>query len=192
MPPRDFFELADAEAEAYLAAYRRAGPERLAWLERKVETNGGADAAVLDRSPESLVPLWRWFVSWHDAGGGDGELLGVPMWYEPDPPGATALPPAVLWIVDAIGYYFAEVVATNVPGVGWTVAKSPKRLRYEDRNKPVLASASGARLSPVDVVYVGAVRLVLFGGERGSREDGNLLRVLRVWETNLGAGGAAR
>ena len=184
MPPRDFSELQEAEAEAYLEAYRAAAPERLQWLEQKLASGG--EPVALDRAPESLVPLWRWFVAWHDAGHRNGQTPpGNPMWYEADEPGAEALDPPTLWIVDGVGYYLAEVVTVNVPGVGWAVATSPKRLRYEDRNKPVLIGPSGARLSPVDVAYVGAVRLVLMGGTRGSREDDSLLRVFQRWESVL-------
>ncbi len=183
MPPRDLFELEDSEAEAYFAAYRAAAPERLGWLEREVA------GLSLDRTPESLVPLWRWFVSWYDArADAEPDVDGLPMWYEPDPAGATALPPAVLWIVDAIGYYLGEVVAAHVPGVHWVVAKSAKRLRYADRNRPVLKGSSGARLSPVNIVYVAALKVVL----DGYREEDELLRVFRIWEKKLEAATAAR
>ncbi len=185
MPPRDFSELQEAEAEAYLEAYRAAAPERLQWLEQRLASGGGASVA-LDRAPESLIPIWRWFVAWHDAGHGNGQTPpGTPMWYEPDTPGADALDPPTLWIVDGIGYYLAEVVTMNVPGVDWAVASSPKRLRFEDRNKPVLIGPSGARLSPVDVAYVCALRLIMMGGARGSREDDDLLRVFQRWESVL-------
>jgi hypothetical protein len=185
MPPRDFFELEEAEAEAYLDAYRAVARERLAWLERVVAARGGEPVA-LDGTPESLVPLWRWFVAWHDAGHVNGQTPpGTPMWYEPDEPGAEALDPPTLWIVDGIGYYLAEVVTMNVPGVDWAVSTSPKRLRYEDRNKPVLIGPSGARLSPVDLAYGGAVLLIMMGGARGSREDDDLLRLFQRWESVL-------
>jgi hypothetical protein len=47
----------------------------------------------------------------------------------------------------------------------------------------VMCAFGGARLSPVDVAYVGAVRLVVLGGARGSREDDSLVRVFRRWES---------
>ena len=90
------------------AAYLAAAPGRLAWLERKLAETGGPAVGTLDRSAESLVPLWRWFVSWHDAGGGAD---GSP-WYAADPAGPPALTPATLWVVDGIGYHVAEVVRT--------------------------------------------------------------------------------
>jgi hypothetical protein len=81
-----------------------------------------------------------------------------------------------------VGYYLAEVVAANVPGVGWGVAESPKRLRLEDRNKPVLKGPTGARLSPVDIVYTGVAKVAFFDK---AREADHLLEVYRIWESTL-------
>ena len=55
MPPVDYSELSDEEAQRRFDELTYSSPERVAWLRREV-------GDVLDLTPESLVPLWEWFV----------------------------------------------------------------------------------------------------------------------------------
>ena len=112
MPPKDFSELSDEEAEGYFALVHGggAGPGRPAAPEVGEE--------ALDLSPESLVPVWEWFLGRREAGGAqDGGVLG---WYEPDPPelAAERLPPDVLSDIDLIAAYFASVLLRERLGGG--------------------------------------------------------------------------
>ena len=55
MPPVDYSELSDEEAQRRFDELTSSSPERVAWLRQEV-------GDVLDLTPESLVPLWEWFV----------------------------------------------------------------------------------------------------------------------------------
>jgi hypothetical protein len=166
VPPKDFSELSDEEAEAYFASYTAAVPDRVARLRREV----GEEA--LDLSPESLVPAWEWFLGRREAEPAqDGHVLG---WYEPDPPelAAERLAPGVLSDIDLIAAYFASVLLENVSGAEWAIGRLPKRMEYEAQNKPLVQLPEAGEADPVGVVYSLAVRVVLLGGER----DPNALR----------------
>jgi hypothetical protein len=172
VPPKDFSELSDDEAEAYFASYTEAVPARAARLRAEV----GED--TLDFSPESLVPAWEWFVRREDGRADrDGEL---PPWYEPDPPESAAgrLSPATLRDVDALAAYLAEVFLRSVAGAEWGIGKLPKRMEYEAQNKPVLRLPGAGEADPVGVAYSLAVRVALLGG---GREPDTLLGAYRAW-----------
>ena len=131
MPPVDYSELSDEEAQRRFDELTSSSPERVAWLRREV-------GDVLDLTPESLVPLWEWFVRREGARSDRGGEL--PAWYEPDPPelASQRLSPATLRDVDAMAHYLAEVFLHNVPGAAWGIGKLPKRMKYAHQNKPVV------------------------------------------------------
>ena len=171
MPPVDHSELSDEEAQLRFDELTSSSPERIAWLR-------GELGDVLDLTPESLVPLWEWFVrregSRSDRG---GEL---PSWYEPDPPelASQRLSPATLRDVDAMALYFAEVLLQNVPGAAWGIGKLPKRMKYAHQNKPVVKLDDDQDVNPVGIVYGNAVRVALMGE---TTEPDTLLAVYRAW-----------
>lgn len=171
MPPVDYSELSDEEAQRRFDALTSSSPERIAWLRAEV-------GEALDLSPESLVPLWEWFVRReHGRRDRGGE---VPAWYEADPPelAAQRLSPATLRDVDAIGLYLAEVFLRNVPGAAWGIAKLPKRMRYAHQNKPVVKLDDDQDVDTIGIAYGGAVKVALMG--EGSEPDA-LLQVFRAW-----------
>ena len=171
MPPLDYSELSDEEAQRRFDELTSSSPERVAWLRREV-------GDVLDLTPESLVPLWEWFVRREGARSDRGGEL--PSWYEPDPPelAAQRLSPATLRDVDALALYFAEVLLHNVPEAGWGIGKLPKRMKYAHQNKPVVKLADDQDVNPVAIVYGNAVRVALMG--EGSEPD-TLLAAYRAW-----------
>lgn len=171
MPPVDYSELSDEEAQRRFDELTSSSPERVAWLRREV-----GDA--LDLSPESLVPLWEWFVRREAARRDrDGEL---PSWYEPDPPelASQRLSPATLRDVDAIALYLAEIFLRNVPGAAWAIGKLPKKMKYAHQNKPVVKIEDDQDVNPIGIVYGNAVRVGLMG--EGNEPD-TLLEAYRAW-----------
>ena len=169
MPPLDYSELTDEEARQRFESFTATVPERVAALRAEV------GEGVLDFSPESLVPLWEWFLR-REGGGGD-----VPAWYVPDPPEVAAerLSPATLRDVDAIGAYVAEIFLRNAEGAEWAIAKLPERMKYVHQNKPVIKLGE-QDVDPVGIVYANAVRSVLLGME--SAPDA----LLQTYRANLG------
>ncbi len=170
MPPKDFFSLGDAEAEAFFEAYVARAEPRLDEFRAEVSASGGPE---LDGSPESLVPLWGWFVARPHAA--DGEL---PPWYEPDPPDVAAerLPAGALRDVDGIALYLALAFRRALGGLDWGIGHEPPRRRYVSQNRPVL-KAGGYDIDVLQVAYNLAMR-TLVGRDT---DDEALLRAFRAW-----------
>ena len=171
MPPVDYSQLSDEEAQRSFDELTASSAESVASLRREV-------GDVLDLTPESLVPLWEWFVRREHARRDRGGEL--PAWYTPDPPelASQRLSPATLRDVDAIGLYLAEVFLHNVPGAAWGIGKLPKRMRYAHQNKPVVKLDDDQDVDPIGIAYGGAVKVALMGD--GAEPDA-LLQVYRAW-----------
>ena len=170
MPPLDYSELTDEEAQRRFESFTASVPERASALRAEV----GED--VLDLSPESLVALWEWFVRREGSRGERGGEL--PSWYLPDPPEVAAqrLSPATLRDVDAVGSYLAEVFLHNVDGAQWGIGKLPKKMKYVNQNKPVV-KIGDHDIDPIGVVYANAVRVALMNT---GQEPDALLRAYRM------------
>jgi hypothetical protein len=171
MPPVDYSELSDEDAQRLFEQLTDSSPERVAALRREV-------GDVLDLTPESLVPLWEWFVRRESPRSDSGGEL--PAWYEPDPPqlAPQRLSPATLRDVDAIGLYLAEVFLTNVPGAAWGIGKLPAKMKYAHQNKPVVKLDADQDADPIGIAYGNAVRVALM--DEG-REQDTLLSAYRAW-----------
>lgn len=174
MPPKDFFNLGDAEAEAFFAAYVARAEPRLEEFRQEVAATGGPPEAELDGSRESLVGVWTWFVG-RDRDGGGGEL---PPWYEPDPPEVAGerLPPATLRDADGLALYLALAFRRALPGLEWGIGRMPARKRYVSQNKPVL-KGDGYDVDVLQVAYIHALKAA--DGE--DTEPDALLRTFNAW-----------
>lgn len=152
MPDKRFDEMSAAEAQAYFDAYVAAGPARIQWLREKT-------GLALERTPESLVALWSWFLDWARAGGTHEPMEGLPMWCFPsredereplrwDDPRADAisgrppLPPAAAWFADAASYFLVEVLQTAVPRLHYRLYRDdPRNINF---NQPVIDTGDAA------------------------------------------------
>ena len=65
IPPlqKPFYELTHEETEAYLQWHLAHLRERIDYLSETVSRELGVPRSALDGSPESLIPLWEWFLS---------------------------------------------------------------------------------------------------------------------------------
>jgi hypothetical protein len=177
-----FDDLSEADARFFFQAFVARMPARLAAFRREIAAEGGPAESDLDASPESLVPLWRWFVAtfgaveegtrpppaWDD----------LPPWYAPDEPGdPDALPPWVVWFADGLTYYWAACFQRSHPEMHWELGTAPKRLRVVDENHPLLRG-HGIQMSPLQLMTV-AVRGVVVQGV--DREPDRLLRLHERW-----------
>jgi len=178
MPPRDFSALSADEAEEYLRERLAGAPERLAAFRRGVVATGGPGRDELDGSPESLVPLWEWFL--HREAAREERGGPLPDWYEPDPPelAGERLSPATLRDLDGIATYLPEVALRELPESEWVVGDAPRAAGYVAQGKPVLRLPRGDELDPVAVAYTLGVRVALFGE---AREPDALLSTFRAW-----------
>ena len=173
MPFKDFFGLDEREAEAYFEAHVARAAPRLDEFRSEVAATGGPPAERLDGSPESLVPLWRWFVARPRAGGGE-----LPPWYEPDPPGTEGerLPASALRDVDGLALYLALAFRQALGPLGWGIGREPPRKKYVSQHRPVL-KADGYDIDTLLIAYNLAMR-TLAGQDT---DDQALLRAFRAW-----------
>jgi hypothetical protein len=172
MPPKDFFGLGDAEAEAFFDAYVARAGSRLDEFRREVAASGGPSEPELDGSPDSLIGLWRWFVARPRADGGE-----LPPWYEPDAPGTTgALPASTLRDVDGLALYLALAFREAIGGLEWGIGKLPPRKQYVSQNKPLL-KGDGYDIDVLQVAYSLAQRVAM----GRDTDDEALLRAFNAW-----------
>ena len=170
-----WIDLSREEAEAYLEQFLREQPERLEQLVRLSESSGGPRPELLDYSPQSLVPLWRWArqrLSWN-AAYEPPAVIGdpprhvpvredlpppgeVPSWAGAHPREFARFSAETLWLIDMITRYFAEVLRRANPDACWQVAHS--RISGEvNENQPVLKWAAG-NVNPRSILVVIASR----------------------------------
>ncbi len=125
-------ELPSAEARQVFDRFLAGQPERLAAFMAEVRRRGGP-AAELDRSIESLEPLWAWFVAKHRArrfGGRHRQPRSPatdermrsqdpPWWYDFHPQFGQELGPYLARLATGVGdYYFACALEAR-PTSGW-------------------------------------------------------------------------
>lgn len=160
-------ELTAAEAEARAAATLASLPAKVERLRRDIAATG-TDPAFLDAGRAGLVPLWRWVVAWHDAGGST-RAAELPDWYEPDPPAVAGqrLSPATLQLVDLLGAHLAQVFMAAVPDLRWVVVPARGKGRIEDVHvhQPVLRG-SIIDVNPRHLAMGKAIRLTLWDEDR--------------------------
>lgn len=173
MPPKNFYNLDEDAAGAFLELFTARAGTRLEEFRREVAARGGPDEAAFDETPESLVGVWQWFVE--HAGDGGGEL---PPWYEPDPPelAAERPPPEVLHDADGLALYLARVFQRALPELEWGLGREPKRMRYEAQNRPVL-KGDGYDVDVLTVAYVKALRL----RDGADQDPQSLLDTFHAW-----------
>ena len=179
MPPKHFDALTEAEARAFLERYVATTADRLERFLDLVAETGGPSRAILDRSPESLVPLHVWFVSRARRADASDAAGPLPDWYEPDPPELSAQRVAPRTIVDADGLalYFGEVLRRAMPQLRWDIGKEPKRFRYAHQHKPLL-KAGELDIDVIGIAYGMGVRVAIMDT---GREPEALLDVYRAW-----------
>ena len=178
MPPKQFDALTEAEARAFLERYVATADDRLERFLDLVAESGGPSRAILDRAPESLVPLYAWYVTRArraDASDAEGVL---PDWYEPDVPelATKRLAPRTIADADGVALYLAAVLRRAWPELEWGIGALPKRLRYAHQHKPVL-KAGDTDINVIGIAYGLGVRVAIMD----TREPEALLDAYRAW-----------
>ncbi|QNN53989.1 hypothetical protein [Nocardioides mesophilus] len=134
-----YHEMSKREAAAALEEFRRERPPARLRLEERLARDGADPGQMLDGSPESLTPLWRWArerltvraepqqeatgPSWLRHGGGGPERL---------------LSDDSIDLLDGLTSYLCQVVERGAPDAVWRVGHDRVR-NYGWENHPVLA-----------------------------------------------------
>ena len=194
----NYRDLTKTEAAAALQEFLDERGPALERLRERLVADGQDPAALLDGTPESLVPLWRWLLSrltsLDTSGATDPASVpreSWPSWERYTTEEEPTLSLDSLILLDGLVSYLAAVVRKRVPLARWEIARD-RHKRYQFNNHPVLvrgtgeihnflpdriwisagASLRGVRESPEDVMAVYARRLIeqLNGSDGGAAE----------------------
>ena len=139
MPMLDYSALIPAQAQELHQREVARHNTVLASLADRVAANGG-DPAALDGTPGSLVPLWRWYVAWYQAGGVDRASGALPPWYTRGmDPHEVAYPDGLFVVADEVGHYLDEVALRDVPGARWRTVEERDGVRFVDFQRTAVA-----------------------------------------------------
>jgi len=116
---------------------------------------------VLDSTPESLVPVWEYFLAHITTEAKpESDLAAAPEWVRNDVSAVTFAPETkrrIIWV----SFYFAEVVQRQFPKVKWGIAK-----RAQFRNQPALLGFTHVYdLSPLTLVEAEAWKALRNGSD---------------------------
>lgn len=171
IPPisKPFDQLSKKEAQQFFDWYTAAMNDRIAYLKR-------ASGLELDYSPDSLIPLWKWFLK-----NAEIEITPEARLQELERQLRSANSPFVKevladhakqlsleteYMLQDIARYFGEVYVKNYPFIQWGFYSAPKN--ELNVNQPVLMGfpnrifpeKKGVPLPPLHVVRVCALRLL--------------------------------
>lgn len=145
----NYLDLSKAKAAAALQEFLDERGPALERLREQLVADGQDPDALLDGTPESLVPLWRWmlsrFTSLDTPGATDPGSVPRQAWpswerytFEEEP----TLSVESLTLLDGLVSYVAAVVQERAPLARWEVVRHPIK-RYAYNNHPVLVSGKG-------------------------------------------------
>lgn len=154
----DFHELTKEQAQDLMDRWLADEPARLAWLADRVSAGKGrlfdrADV-VLDRSPDSLVSLWRRVRKQLRWRGPDDvfDPARLPVWANSSPAhNHPRFSDDTLWLLDAVARYWAAVLC-QATGDRWILGRE-RVPGYIDQNKPILKRDNA---SPVRLITIQA------------------------------------
>ena len=141
-----YLNLGKVKAVAALQEFLDERGPALERLRERLVADGQDPAALLDGTPESLVPLWRWmlsrFTDLDTPGATDPASVPRETWpswerytYEEE----RTLSMESLTLLDGLVSYVAAMVQERAPLARWEVARHPIE-RYAYNNHPVLVS----------------------------------------------------
>ncbi|AOT04340.1 hypothetical protein [Arthrobacter sp. U41] len=177
---RDFSE---ARAAAALQEYLDERGPALERLRERLLADGQNPAVLLDGTPESLVPLWRWMLSRltrQDAPGATDPNSAppeeLPSWERYRPGTEPILSLESLTLIDGLVSYLGEVVQERAPMARWEFARH--RIKGYLLNKhPVLVSGTGETHNFLPMLPLIDARGVLHGVRESP--DGTMLDYAR-------------
>ncbi len=178
-PPleKDFYSLNKKEAMRYFEWFVSIIPKRIAMLRKACVSDGIGD--ILDYTPESLVPLWRWYlddVRFEEQSREEYEarLASVPdyMWHHVN---QTVVARGYRLIAWDISIYFAECMLRACPKISWGIVFKPKN--YVAVNRPILVGFE----NDLDLDTHQIVRTQMHRILDNGTDEGKLLHFFNIW-----------
>lgn len=144
----NYRDLTKAEATAALQEFLDERAPALSRLQERLGADGLNPDALLDGTPESLVPLWRWLLSsltGLDAPGATDPASAReawPSWERYTTEEEQVLSLESLTLLDGLVSYLVAVIRHHAPLARWEIAHHRVK-RYQFNNHPVLVSGTG-------------------------------------------------
>ncbi len=113
---KGIYQLNAEEAAAYFDAFTGKIPERVSYVSRICAKELRVPKSRLDCSPDSLLPLWKWFRR---------RAKTAPIPSAGAENGVRQLTPETEYILRDIGIYLGETLRKNLPGIYWTYYTEP-------------------------------------------------------------------
>ena len=177
----DFFEFTKEEAKIYFNWYMEEKGHRIEMLEKYVH-NAGVDIDF-DYSPESLIPLWRWYETIIVSEKKTEEEIAaekknMPEWLHSQISEEKISMNTLKFGMD-IAIYFAEVMIRNSEGkLHWGYVTKPKN--YINVNRPVVSGfKADLDLDPSRTVYI----LTLSSEEE--KNEKRLYNSYYIWQEDI-------
>lgn len=177
-----FKEMNKKQVEQYFNWFIQEKEKRMTQLE--ICVNQEIKSVVLDKTPESLIPLWDWFeshIEWEDKTEEElkDELVGRPEWMYPHILVHTKKATILTMALERdIAIYFAETLINNHPNIYWGYRMKPKRL--DGVNQPILLGFKG----DISVNYRRLVNVCLLKSSR-KKDKNQLYELYNIWCENV-------
>ena len=177
---KNISQLSEAEAAAYFDWFMEQMPGRVAYVSEICAKELGVSVEKMDRSPESLVLLWKWFrrraKTERVPGAANKERETM------IPQARRQLTLETEYILRDVGMYFGEVFCRNHPGICWSYYTSPKRDFFV--NHPLLKGfvdrsfekPFDACVEPIHYAGVQASKIL-----KGNSRDEDLYNIYCFW-----------
>ena len=163
-----YYEMNNEEAQAYYDWFMGILDQRIEYLSKFVAAKLNCEEKIFDLSPESLIPLWKWFLTIAEK--------------EPATVGQNdfQLSLQTEYIIRDIGMYLGKTFIKNDTYLYWTLRKKPKSDFFY--NQPVIDGfyrtlKDTPVFEPIHMTRVQAVGIM----DQTAKEDG-LFRVYEKWE----------
>jgi hypothetical protein len=185
IPPfeeKPFKDMDKTEAQTYFDWYISVIPERLEMLREYYEVSGGGSQELLNFNPESLTPLWKWYIPLMKMEKKSKDELRLefqqyPKWLKSEVlKGKFKISTASKAIADDISIYFAEVVIKNFSKAKWGFMTKPKS--YIAVNQPILICFNNnTSLEPELLIQNLCYKIM-----DGEKKSNALFDLFKVWE----------
>ena len=151
-------------------------------LEDFISQSGGSIS--LDKTPESLVGLWKWFedrIEWEDKTEKEiaDESSSIPEQFRDVVPVSTKkLSVQTLALAMDISIYWGETLIANNTGVHWGYKTSPKKLEGVNRPQLILDAMDGLATFPYAMI------LVCIRKSSKEKSENRLYDLYKTWSRN--------
>ena len=194
LPPlqKDPMYFTPEETRAYFDLFLSMIPERIEVLESSLRAYYGVDSALLDRTPDSLIYVWRWFLANVKTVKTPPMVLRRIRNLYSDRPKEIAdrmvdasrerFSSGTELMIRDIAMYLSEVFLKNDPSVYWTYYDKPKTDFFV--NKPVLGGFADTAYEPPFKMFFEPVHMVGVQAAKvwdNSADENDLLKLYELW-----------